>query len=54
MEKVNPFDTGVTYAQFQEALGKAKAKVKDYLKDICSDEQIDFIEKELEILKTIK
>jgi hypothetical protein len=52
MEKVNPFDTGVTYAQFQEALGKAK--VKDYLKDICSDEQIDFIEKELEILKTIK
>jgi hypothetical protein len=47
--KVNPFDTGVSYATFLEALGENE--ISEYLKDICSDEQIDFIEKELETLK---
>ena len=47
-EKVNPFDKGVSYAEFLEALGKTS--VKDYLKNICTEEQIDWLEKELSII----
>ena len=47
---LNPFDAGVTYAEFQKALGK-KA-VAEYCKGKLSDEQITFLETELSILKT--
>ena len=47
---LNPFDAGVTYAEFKKALGKKT--VKEYCKGKLSDEQIAFLETELSILKT--
>ncbi len=47
---LNPFDAGVTYAEFQKALGKKT--VAEYCKGKLSDEQIAFLETELSILKT--
>jgi hypothetical protein len=47
---LNPFDAGVTYADFTKALGKKS--VADYCKGKLSDEQIAFLETELSILKT--
>ena len=47
---LNPFDKGVTYAEFQKALGKKS--VAEYCKEKLSDEQIAFLEIELSILKT--
>ncbi len=47
---LNPFDVGVTYAEFKKALGKKT--VADYCKGKLSDEQIAFLETELSILKT--
>ena len=47
---LNPFEVGVTYAEFQKALGKKT--VADYCKGKLSDEQIAFLENELSILKT--
>ncbi len=47
---LNPFDAGVTYAEFQKALGKKS--VAEYCKGKLSDEQIAFLETELSILKT--
>ncbi len=47
---LNPFDVGVTYADFQKALGKKS--VAEYCKGKLEDEQIAWLEKELSILKT--
>ena len=47
---LNPFDTGVSYVEFQKALGKKS--VAEYCKGKLSDEQITFLETELSILKT--
>lgn len=47
---LNPFDAGVTYADFTKGLGKKS--VADYCKGKLSDEQIAFLETELSILKT--
>ncbi len=47
---LNPFEVGVTYAEFQKALGKKT--VAEYCKGKLSDEQIAFLETELSILKT--
>lgn len=47
---LNPFDAGVTYIEFQKALGKKS--VADYCKGKLSDEQITWLENELSILKT--
>ncbi len=47
---LNPFDAGVTYAEFKKALGKKS--VAEYCKGKLSDEQIVFLETELSILKT--
>ena len=44
-KKVNPFDAGVSYTEFSKALGQSK--VEDYLKGICSNEQIEWIKEEL-------
>lgn len=46
---VNPFDVGVTYIEFQKALGKKT--VAEYCKNKLSDEQIIWLENELSILK---
>jgi len=45
VKKLNPFDIGVTYEAFCKELGSSK--VEDYLKGVCSDEQIEWIKKEL-------
>jgi len=47
---LNPFNAGVTYAEFKKALGKKT--VAEYCKGKLSDEQIAFLETELSILKT--
>ena len=47
---LNPFDAGMTYADFKKALGKKS--VAEYCKGKLSDEQIAFLEIELSILKT--
>jgi len=44
-EVVNPFEKGVTYEVFLEALGKEK--VEDYLKVVCDNAQIEWIKNEL-------
>lgn len=46
---LNPFDKGVTYAQFQKAIGKKS--VAEYCKGKLSDEQIIWLENELSLLK---
>ena len=45
---LNPFEIGVTYEQFQEALDKKS--VAEYCKGKLTEEQIEFLEKELELL----
>ena len=45
---LNPFDAGVTYAEFQKALGKKS--VAEYCKGKLEKEQIEFLEKELSII----
>ena len=47
---LNPFDAGVTYAEFKKALGKKS--VAEYCKGKLEKEQIEFLETELSILKT--
>jgi hypothetical protein len=42
---VNPFDAGVNYKMFTEALGSNK--VADYLKDVCTKEQIEWLIEDL-------
>ena len=45
---LNPFEVGVTYAEFQKALGKKS--VAEYCKGKLEKEQIEFLEAELLIL----
>lgn len=45
---LNPFEVGVTYAEFQKALGKKS--VSEYCKGKLNEDQIEFLEKELSIL----
>lgn len=47
--KVNPFDAGVSYDNFLEALGKSD--IDKYLKGICTEDQIEWLKKDLEIHK---
>lgn len=47
---LNPFGVGVSYADFQKALGKKS--VADYCKGKLTNDQITWLEKELSILKT--
>jgi hypothetical protein len=44
-EVVNPFTEGVNYKEFLEALGANK--IEDYLKDVCSKEQIEWLIEDL-------
>lgn len=50
---VNPFDSGVTYAQFVKALPEGM-KPSEYLKDVCSEEQLNWLEIELKHFKEKK
>lgn len=45
---LNPFEVGVTYVEFQKALGKKL--VAEYCKGKLEKEQIEFLEAELLIL----
>ena len=45
---LNPFDTSITYVEFQKALGKKS--VAEYCKGKLSQDQIDWLEKELSII----
>lgn len=42
---VNPFTEGVNYKIFLEALGTNK--IEEYLKDVCSKEQIEWLIEDL-------
>ena len=48
-EVVNPFDNGVNYKTFLDALGSNK--IEDYLKNICTKEQIEFLIEDLKHYK---
>lgn len=45
---INPFDVGVSYAEFQKVLGKKS--VADYCKGKLTNDQIAWLENELSIL----
>jgi hypothetical protein len=47
---LNPFDAGVTYSEFQKALGKKS--VAEYCKGKLTEDEIKWLENELSILKT--
>ena len=42
---VNPFESGIDYKMFLDALGSNK--VEDYLKGVCNESQIEWIKTEL-------
>lgn len=46
---VNPFETGVNYKMFLDAVGESK--VEDYCKGHLTDEQIDFLIEDLKHYK---
>ena len=46
---VNPFNAGVNYKIFLDALGSNK--IEDYLKDVCSKEQIEWLKEDLKLYK---
>lgn len=46
---LNPFDAGVSYVEFQKALGKKS--VAEYCKGKLTTEQISWLENELSIIK---
>jgi hypothetical protein len=47
---VNPFDEGVSYADFLKSIPKGKS-VESHLKGKCSKEQIDWIKTEIKNYK---
>lgn len=49
---VNPFESGVNYKMFLDALGSNK--VEDYLKDTCTKEQINWLIEDLKLYKNNK
>lgn len=46
---LNPFDKGVSYEEFQKAMGKNS--VAEYCKGKLTKDQIEWLEKELSIIK---
>lgn len=50
---LNPFDKGVTYKDFLKALPEGM-DASEYLKGVCSDEQIEWLKTELEHFKQKK
>ena len=50
---LSPFDKGVTYKDFLKALPEG-VEPSEYLKGVCSDEQIKWLNTELEHFKNKK
>tara|TARA_R110000772_G_C13310212_1_gene439972 strand:- start:16918 stop:17103 length:186 start_codon:yes stop_codon:yes gene_type:complete len=50
---VNPFNEGVTYKEFLEAIPKGKS-IKDYVKGKLKEDQIKWLETEIEYYKQKK
>jgi len=48
----NPFNKGVSYNDFLKELGKTS--IKTFLKDICTSDEIKWIETEIENYKKLK
>lgn len=48
---LNPFGEQTTYNEFLEQVSKSKKSVADYCKGKLTEDQIDWLEKELSILK---
>ena len=47
---VNPFDKGVSYADFLKSMPNGKT-VRQHLRNKCTPEEIDWIESEIKTLK---
>ena len=48
---LNPFGEKTSYAEFQEAVKASKVSVAEYCKKHLTEDQIEWLEKELTILK---
>jgi len=48
IEFVNPFDRGITYDVFLKA--KGNKSIEDYCKDKLTNEQIEFLKTEIELI----
>lgn len=53
-EFLNPFDKGVSYEAFLKEVDKSKKTVVEYCKNKLTNDDIDFIEKELKLIKLNK
>lgn len=49
---INPFDNGVSYNDFLEALGKQS--IAEYCKGKLTEEQIEWLEKDIKLIKKNK
>tara|TARA_R110000803_G_scaffold171710_2_gene234616 strand:+ start:202 stop:393 length:192 start_codon:yes stop_codon:yes gene_type:complete len=49
IQPVNPFDAGVSYDRFLEALGNTP--IEKYLNGVCDNDQIEWIKTEITNLK---
>ena len=47
---LNPFGEKTTYTEFQEAIKASKLSLEEYCKGKLSQDQIDWLEKELSII----
>ena len=47
---LNPFGEKTTYTEFQEAIKTSKLSLEEYCKGKLSQDQIDWLEKELSII----
>lgn len=52
MDFLNPFNKGVSYKDFLKEVEKSKKSVAEYCKGKLTEEEITWIEKELEIIKS--
>ena len=50
MDFLNPFNKGVSYKDFLKEVEKSKKTVAEYCKGKLSQDQIDWLEKELSII----
>lgn len=53
-EFLNPFDKGVSYEAFLKEVDKSKKTVSEYCKNKLTNDEVDFIEKELKLIKLNK
>jgi hypothetical protein len=53
VEFLNPFNKGVSFAQFVEAIKQSGKNLDEYSKNKLSGEQIAWLKKEIKILNTL-